>query len=263
MSFLKVNGIEVPVADGSASEEQEVIGSNERAVDASSLVHRRAIKGRWTFETALRPAATAIAFRKLLQGLGHVWSFESTVYSSKGLGPSTLGGLVVSSTTAVWGSKSGKIAAAGSDSVFGNVWPSNSPYTVAFWNKDGAGAWTHYVLTSTPACWVSGVAGADPGVLTPDSSGFTLEKHATNDRYWDDIIALPYVVPDDWPGQMYAFTSPWAGLPRLYASGDFLEDDGGTKTVVGAVDGLVSVQGYYGGSFHDNLQRLAGKLEEA
>lgn len=86
MAFLRVNGIDVSVANDSASVTPEVVGESGRAPDGSLWVQRTAIKGGYSFSTPPRTAQEAIALQLLVLGEGHVWPFSSSLglYSSRG-----------------------------------------------------------------------------------------------------------------------------------------------------------------------------------
>jgi len=263
--FLKLNGIAVPVLDGSAGLDADVLGKTERVVDASIVSHRRAVKGVWEFSIAHQVAATALAFRDLLLGKGHYWSFDSHLYSAKGLAPSTVGGLTSSATNKKFGAQGGRIASGGSDAVFTNVWPSGSRWTLMWWEAQGdAGAFTHKLVLSTNTGAEYQNASFLPTPtdnVTFQSTGFTLKANGAN-RYFDDLVALPFVIPVDWISQIYNYGSAFSPLTKLYAAGDLLEANTKTVTCLGEFNGADLVQGRVGGVFYQSLHVVKGTLRE-
>ncbi len=87
MTYLKLNNITIPVAKGGEVEPQE-IGSKKRAFDGTLSADRRDIKRMWKYETKPLTASLARTLRGLVMGEGHYWSYNSDLYSDKGLGAS-------------------------------------------------------------------------------------------------------------------------------------------------------------------------------
>lgn len=226
-SFLRINGITVKAALDSPEIGEKDIGAEHDAIDGTPIINRRAQLKNWKFTTTPRSAAEALAFRNLIGGKGQVVSFDNqTLYAATGLSPSSIGGN--------WGTttSSPKFGAAmGQWTNTNTAWPfftSSSPWTLAWWLNQSAAGWHHYMQTSAGTKWIDGVlapggtmlgfVGVTAGVATFGSS--TASKI-------DDIVALPYVVPANWPAQMYAWGNgaglPFSALPNLTIDGLFVE----------------------------------------
>ena len=92
MSFLRVNGWAIPMRDQSAEEEHVMGGDFARSFSGSPLSDERFDKRIWSGQTPPVTEMVALAIRGAVRGLGHLWSFDSDLYSSKGLTPgSTVG----------------------------------------------------------------------------------------------------------------------------------------------------------------------------
>jgi hypothetical protein len=231
-SFLRLNGIVVPVATGSAGLKQEDIGGMRRAIDGTPVFSRRATKRRWSFKTTIRSAQESLAWRDLITGKGHVLSFDGqSLYTSKGLPPASTGANW--SLTTVSPKYGAAMAQWTSTSSTWTFFTATSPWTIAYWLNQAAAGWHHYVQTSAGSKWIDGVATASSMLgFGGVSSGVATFGSATASKI-DDIVALPYIVPSDWPAQIYGFGSAFGTLPRLVADGLFIEQNAVAMAVVG------------------------------
>lgn len=246
-SFLRLNGIEVPVFHVGASAAKTPIGSFRRSVNGTGTVPRRTQKGSWRFDTSPRSAAVALAFRELVAGSGQVLNFDAqTYYTSTGQAPNSVAGGWSFTTTGP------KYGAACAQWTTGNalwaLFASGSPWTLCYWLNVSAGGYHHVIQSSAgvlaldgvtsgyalPPGWGSineGFGGVSGGVATFGSS--TASKI-------DDVVALPYLIPSDWCSQIYAFGSGFSALPTLTADGKFIEQDTAI-TVIGGDDAIARV----------------------
>jgi hypothetical protein len=137
--------------------------------------------------------------------------------------------------------------------------------------KVGAGAWTHYIATwdgTTLTSYVNGSVGSAQSWLSVvTTSGLvTLNSDASNTTLLDELVVLPFLVPSDWPAQMYALNNggtQWSQLARMNALGDGVE--GGTRTIAvkGTAGELTYVPSAIGGAaFAHNNQTFSFDLEE-
>jgi hypothetical protein len=232
MSGLKLNGIDVPVLADSVSSQQVIIQDKARAFDGTPRSTVRARKREWQLKLGPQPQALADAFRKLINGEGHAWSFDSDLYSSKGLGPN--GGH--SATIVSSGKYGSKMRVPASTSI---TWATNlgSNWTVIAWRLE-SGSWRHWVATSAGHRWYMGGRddSQDPSPwLTVSSGSMTITAASVGTIDFDEIRALPFVIDDSWGAQIYAEDSVRAtsALPRLNASGDLVLS--GPVSVLGEV----------------------------
>ncbi len=217
--FLRLNGITVPVARGSADGEQEVFGQMVRGMNARAVAPRRARKNNWKVSTTYIPLLDAFAWQELVAGAGHVLSFDTqNSYTSKGMAPV--------SVAVGWGftTSSPKYGAACATWTTGNaVWqffPTSSAWTVCWWLNEAAAGWHHYVLNSAGTKWIDGVLapGGTMLGLVSVTSGVATFGSSTASKI-DDIVALPYLTPASWPAQIYGFNAAFGLLPLLTADG--------------------------------------------
>ncbi len=224
--LLRLNGISVPVADGSVELEGLDIGGMKRAEDGSPVINRRGVKGSWRYATPVKTAEESLAWRGLVTGRGHSLSFDAqSWYTSKGMSPNSVAGGWSFTTS------SPKFGAAMAQWTTGNaLWAffsSASPWTLAWWLNQAAAGWHHYAQTSAGTKWIDGVL--SPGGTMLGLGGVTAGVAtfgSTTASKLDDLVALPYVVPDDWPAQMYEWGvagNPFSALPVLTADGDMIE----------------------------------------
>lgn len=246
-NFLELNGINVPVHADGADFEPKQLQDSERAEDMSLLEDLRATKGMWGMKMPIQSRANAFAFRQLINGEGHYWPFDNVttttrgLYSSRGLGPNA-------ATTATCTAGASWLGAAKCNLPLGQNLDYLMPAGLAgitvmvAANKDGAG-FSHKIKDSTGAVWTNGaVAGSFVECTITLATGLVrlATTGAAVSQVYDELVILPYLVPADWPLQMYNFQNPagtaqqWSQLRQLKLGGDVLPE-GGRKIVHGKV----------------------------
>ncbi len=273
-NLLNLNGIAVPCsvnAGGKVSTEE--VGTSKRAVDGTMLIHRRVTKKRWSFTTTLQDDFHARAFRSLVLGLGHYWSFDANLYSSKGLIPTSTVAAVYSAGSAYLGA--GKLVLTATTGVFTvtvkEIIPSTEWTVIAAYKSDGA--WGYWVFTSSSPSleWVDGAPGSglpsDIGLtVTPATGVVQFAEISGGDTWIDELVVLPYAVPTDWPPQMYALAAAskqWSSLARINANGTGIDGNTRTVAVKGTAGDLSLVPATLAGaSFAENNANFAFQLEE-
>ena len=228
-SFLRLNGIVVPVAQDQASLAPEAIGKMRRTAGGSINASRRLRKGGWKFTTALQLAADALAFRELICGEGHVLSFDSSFYTSQGMAPVSIGSdWALTASAPKFGAKCAIVTT--TNHLVYQFFSASSAWTLAWWWNEGAFA--HYVLNSAGAAWVNGVGGftaGDTAGLDNVTAGAAAFAATGGTARLDDVVALPFLAPATWPPQMYAWGAtagqPFSQLPFLVADGLFVEQN--------------------------------------
>lgn len=211
MAFLTANGFDLPVAHDSARRAApEEIGSDERMADGSLYSHRRAKKRRLEFELVwMHEAEKLEAYEGLLRGDGHVWSFDSSLYSSKGLGPSPGYG---ASRVEVGGKFASYLDVSSSIQFLAAL---GSRWTLLLWKRAQDGStWERFAIRSDGAKWKDGTrndalatawAAVSGGALTlyQHVQGLTINTWAASTAY-----ALgQYVQPTAPNGRFYECTT--------------------------------------------------------
>lgn len=272
MAFLRINGIEVPVANDSAEFSPEIIGENGRAPDASLWLQRTAVKRAYGFATPPRPATEALAFMGLILGEGHVWPFSAALglYSSRGSLITSSGATVARSTLG------GKF---GADSCYldnadtirtGVFYPTAAGRpepTISFWFSDDATAtWSHRVYRPGASQWYSnGAATSAPSGIAATYSGtygWQIANTSGAARYFDDLWICPYDWPATWPALVYAYNLAVGLAPRLKIDGEAVAANLVTVDALGEVSRASLAQGRYGASFQTNLHAVEFGLRE-
>jgi len=214
MSFLTLSGIPLAIAEWSQDDDSP--GTESRTVTGQLFKENTYERRRWSGTTKLLPQSEADAIRQLIKGEGHHFGFEDTEYSDKGLG---LEATPTFSSTAKYGTKS---ATSGSDleadfgARYGTYW------TVLAW-KYVASTWVHIARRSDGTLWDDGeTAGATEAAdISMSASGFlTLAA-----GQYDDLVVVPYEMPDAWVEAIAADTQAFSALPRLLLAGDCVGDE--------------------------------------
>lgn len=193
----------------------------------------------------------ARALSGLIQGDGHYMSFDTMLYSSKGLGPFT--GYVVT-ISATGGAVGGGYMQVTSGQKIEYPFTADNDRTLMVCKFTG-GAWVHYALTydastattvqykngapHTPAAgdsvvnWFSYTNSGSGGVWKLE--GKDIDGAAGNSRY-DQLVIAPYVMPADmiaaFDTELLTTGLPFSPLPLLRVSGEMIED--GPKFYVGS-----------------------------
>jgi hypothetical protein len=263
MPFLSANGIELPVAPDSFEERVREVGFTGPAYSGALRKTRRAVKRDCTFETPPMLASDALAWDMLLRGMGEAWSFDSHLYGSKGTGPSS-NTATQSAGTAKHGAGCLRFSGAQAIAIPVALDPSLEAYSVMYWRRtDAAGTYVHYIHnhnTGAESAWVNGVFGMGPEIFTPTASSVAIED---SDSRLDDLVILPFSVPEGWVLPLYAEASARAffSLPRLRISGDAVSE-ASSRTCIGDVSSSRLLQGVVGGAWHTNLRKLSVTLSE-
>ncbi|MFL5344353.1 MAG: hypothetical protein ACJ8AT_06155 [Hyalangium sp.] len=251
---LYVQGVELDVS--AADWEPVRLGSVARGFSGQPRSSVRATKRDHHFvgDVAGLSVASAELLRALVEGEGHSWSFddasgaESTLLlSSRGLLPTSRGS--VSDAEGVHGS-----GAFFEDST-PTVWELGlgADSTIMYWLGD-TGDYTNILIRRragvVDAVWLDGFYNvtSDPaGLITVDGSGRLVVAGAG--YAIDDLVALPYAVPDAWILPLYNWrvAHAWAPLPYVTASGTAFPR--GPAQVLGQVGAAKRVPLWSGGTF--------------
>lgn len=240
---LALNGINLGALILASDEPRESlrdVGDTSVAADGSTRISRRRRKRDIAFRTVPLTNAQAHAWLCLLTGEGEAWSFDSSVYGSKGTGPSAITNTSQGAPSPKYGSGRLSVGATTGSITYGGVavngWGGSSDWTVMLWRYEGA-AWVHYVVRSDGAKWVNGVRtdGASTTWLTVSAGNVTIANTTGAAVLYDDLVVLPFLVLDDWPAQVFAAGAAYGSLPVGRVTGD-LVTEASSREVLGTVE---------------------------
>lgn len=255
--FLTINGYEVEVSSGGVSGSYDEGADRARAFSGRYLSTVRYEKEEYSLSSPLLTKADAIALRGLLRGLGHCWSFDNDLYSSKGLGPQAGS----TATQSASGGKFGGRAIIANVVFAANVTQDWTVLLYRYWH-----AWKHWAMRSDGAIYLNGVRDdtLDTHWLSVDGSGNVtitgelwwidsdtvaadrtlvasdtvvasstgaewltrlLNRAPEDTIQYDDLVIVPYAMTDEMILSFEDSGAPFSPLPRLNASGDMLERD--------------------------------------
>ncbi|WP_141323604.1 hypothetical protein [Myxococcus sp. AB025B] len=216
MTFLSLNGIPVPVVEG--RRRQVSIGTDSRAFSGAYRLGRRAVRQEWEFKTPPLPRDEVLALRGLIAGDGHAVSFDGDAFTSRGLNQASATGLVFQGARFGGGLNLAVGASASWSMQLGARWTA-----LHYVFSSSAGAWLHVINRSDGKRWTQGVPSSNAGGLSVVSGALAVTG-ATNAVSFDDVVGLPFEVPDAWVPHLVAWHAarPWSALPFLVASGSFL-----------------------------------------
>lgn len=224
MPFLTISGVTVPVAVDSASLRYVDAGGESARSPGGTLEGGPLTEKReWAMATPPVPPSELDAWVGLIRGDGHSWPYNSDFYSARGRGPvSSVGSSIITS-----GMKygAGYLSTPLGEGMTYNV-ATPAGWTILLWRKE-SGVWRHYMVRSDHAVWKDGVRDDDIEYtlfIAVTSTSFGVgDFDALNLRDFDDVVLLPYAVPDSWVAPMHTrhATAAWNSLPRLDAGGTF------------------------------------------
>lgn len=231
MPMLTLNEITVPVQTKGTDEKLEVIGDQSRAFDGSWLETRTSEKRVWSMQTPILAQVEGEAWKRLLEGQGHNWTFDTDRFSDgKGLGPSVGPAAGTITGSGVFGSYMALSAAEQITWPTGFGDPASNDYTILLYN-DAAGTPERWVIKNVQGVvtkFLDGVSSAAATVfVSVDSSGDLTIGDGAGAFDIDDLVFVPYAMPDLWlatGGGQDAPTRAFPNLPALEADGDLLNN---------------------------------------
>lgn len=277
--FLRVNQIPASVLIADASFDPSVfIGADSRAEDGTMRTERRARKRTWSYRLAHMSSANALAWIDLLSGAGHHWSFDSSLYGSKGYAPVGAAG-TLSSTHKKFGAQALKVTSGNSVTITGTLKGTAAGYgwCVGYWLYNGA-SFDQWLEDSSGAQYVNGALQGTPHAhrwLTVASSGvITLAgvdsgnaPSGNRDNWFDDLFCLDLNggaaagVPTSWATALAAATSAFSDLGMLQLDGLGIENNGRVVTAIAKVGSVSVMPASLDGTFQ-NVQTFPVTFEE-
>jgi hypothetical protein len=266
MAFLTLNGWDVPVSDGNAGVRFQQLGAVSRSYMGKLSGTRRAKVREWSCKTVLTAEADAVALEGLINGDGHVWSFDNDLYSSKGLGP--LAGYSVT-VSAAGGRFLGHVEVGSGTNLSFNPVYDLVEYTLLVWKKEG-GVWYNYGIDDAGNQYENGAThtpiGADDVTnwFTFSSGNFILHGKdlagVNAAAPYDDLVIVPYRMPLAQIAAIYGLGAAHSSLPEISASGDVMPQT--SATVIGELSEASFVQAMTGSGFASNVRALNFVLRE-
>lgn len=283
-AFLKINGLEIPVARCSQSK-REVGGG--RRWSGNWRDERRGRKRVWELETSPLSEDNAEALEHWLLGRGQHWSFDVNTYSDGGVGPVVgyTSALAITTGTTKFSEPLTSflyVGATGQTVSFAiSLDGPDLSYTVSRWvwnsGDAGYGLWRHYVdrydaVSATLTKYLDGATmPGGIGNYTVTSSGGTLtytQRALRNDNvtnaggYIEDLVMVPYLMTTDMIAALYAApaTLPFGRSPMVRITGDIL-DEAGPVEARAHLGGMASVMADAGSGFVQTLKTVKFKLE--
>lgn len=231
MPMLTLNEVTILTHVRRASEKIEVIGDKARAFDGSWLETRTSEKSLWEIRTPVLAQDEGEALKLFLEGRGHNWTFDADRFSDgKGLGPSS----GAAAGTITGGGKFGSyMALSGAEQItwptgFGD--PATNDYTILLF-EDSAAPWDRWAIKNVQGVVTKFLNGVSSGAATVfvsvDSSGDLTIGDGAGAWDIDDLVFVPYAMPDSWletGGGLDAPTRAFSNLPALEADGDFVNN---------------------------------------
>lgn len=255
-AWFTINGIEaakVVSSSNQPSAKPRDVGYQGEASDGSFVLTRRDTKRDFKFTTRPLSGVAAIAWESLLRGEGHVWSFDVSAYSSKGLAPTVSDGTLVSSSPPPkFGAKCYQLTT-DAEARFGSL---VAPWTAAVWYRDEGAmvpAWHHIVVRSDGAKWADGVRDDGAGAAGIDFSGGDAHFIGGDPGPLsiDDLILCPYLWADDWARQVFEAGVAFGPTPYVTCAGLMVPEAATRKMACRSVDERVMVANVGGGLAKD------------
>lgn len=267
MTVLAVNGINVGAIIAAANEpkgERRNIGAEILAADGSWRTTRQTRKRDVKFTTIPLTKDDAFVWESFFVGEGEVWSFNTSLYGSKGLPASANVGCTIASGSPKFGAAklivpatTGSIAFAAGPNLYGSF----NNWMLSVWRSTDSGStWTNYIINGTSTTqlqkWVDGVRNdaATTTWLTMSSTGTATIANTSGSAVWyDDLVILPFSVPTTWPPVWGVRTTAFPSLPYLELSGDLVPEQP-LRTVLGeANEATLKIAGS-GGALKQRLE---------
>lgn len=247
MAFLKINGVTIPIKDGSVRRKIVRKGSTSRSV--LGVMRDSGRNGRLAFvgETSTLDNAESVAIMNLIMGFGHVGNFDGEINLSTSAN-ADLGAGCHLAMGAGW-SGDALVVRSGSSASWslqlGDEW------TIFVRRRDPVSLiWKRLILRSDGQQFldeVNSIAGVGnciavaSGVLT--LSGRSLANVA-EESFYDELLAVPWFCPNSIAVQISANDQTHSAMPFVKVSGDILEHPVG-MVARGYVDNASYVQRGY------------------
>lgn len=220
MTYLTINGMEPRAAD--ISEDEDGVMEDGRGVTGRAFHDRQELKRRFSLALVPQLFSHGDAWKRLLEGRGHSFSFDSSLYSGKGLGPLAGHDAIITPNAGGVTSKYGTsyVDTQTADLEYSVI--GYQSWSVSVWAWNGT-AWELRQQTSDGVQLLGGVEGSYAWDYSPSGLGTTSSPHVFTlplGSKFDELVILPFALPSDLLVQWSSYALPWPTLPHLYLAGD-------------------------------------------
>ena len=270
MPFRRLNGITIPDVPGSVKASTRPFGPRERMHVGNIRDGKRGFVNVYPGETKPLTHDRAKLIRKIVEGRGHVWSFDEDLFSSRGVGPSTSPSVTLSTTG---GKFDGHITVGSGTSLVYDLPTLYSEWSVYFYHQpEGQGSWDFWVHNSNgyqrKNDALPGGGDVESLIVVSEVNGVTQVQIEGNDdvatptnALYDSIVLLPFVLTAQDFTDIYNWDKAPGNLPSLKMDGDILGTDEEIVRLVGNVGRDYVPFGDVSGGWQNNGQALSYTLE--
>jgi hypothetical protein len=239
VSWLAISGLDLSAIAATVSDpkaDRRDVGIQAPANDGSMRATRINRKHDLSVVSIPLSGSDAFAWENLLVGEGHHFAFDASLYSSKGLGPSSSSGATQVAGTPKYGAGVLRLAATTGTITYpaaANSSGGTPSWTVMVWRFETA-VWHHYVVTSAGHKWFDGVRadGTSTTWLSVGSGNVTIANTGGASQDYDDLVVLPVAVLDAWPPLFFALGAAFSDLPYLTVAGSLVLE-AATRKMIG------------------------------
>lgn len=268
MAWLAINGLNVGAIAAVGEKpkgERRNIGDVSEAGDGSLRMTRQTQKIDVKFTSIALISSLAYAWTSLLTGEGERWSFDTSEYGSKGTPPSSSVYSLIAGGAKFGAGLLRLPATTGTFSLLGvlaNSFGSSLEHTMMVWRLETA-VWHHYIVRSDGAKWLDGVRndGVSTTWFTPAAPNMVIANTSGSAQDYDDLVVLPFKIPDAWAPVLGVATTAFSALPFLNATGDLVNEQA-TRRVLGTVNETV-LRAVSGGATQKDMKQLEVELKAA
>lgn len=246
MVFRRLQGITVGDVPGSVKASTRPFGKRERMHSGTMRDGKRGFVDVYPGRTKPLTYDRADVIRKLIEGRGHTFAFDSDLYTSRGLGPTSAPSVTLNTTGGKFG---GHIIVGTGTSLIYTLPTKYEEWSLLFYSQaaPGGGAWVFYVQDSTGYARKNdaalGVGELIENMVIVDNTGATTvvdimgqDLDGTPGNQWfDSVVLYPFVLTAQDFTDIFNWDSEPGLLPTLKMDGDIVGSDVVDVKLVGAV----------------------------
>lgn len=239
MSFLRINGVTIPVKAGQAGFNVVTIDADRTTQRNRQSINRRRVRRVWQFTTPELPPSEANFIEALTSGQGHRASFDVDLWTSRGRGPFSSSGTGITNLAPPPRFGANRLLLSGGGSFV--TWDFNSPaessaalndrWFLQCWRSSGTtlASWNLWQARSDGALFLNGVRDdtLDATWFSVIDGRLTIRQGTSPACAAVDGLSFIFAEPSD--AQAIAAAAwqiddnPWSDMPHVTADGDFCE----------------------------------------